>query len=217
MADNYLERKMEEYRSGNLGRRTARNVGGSTLPKGKIAVDFPPRIVIVVGECDAVSHGVVSRFVSAGCKTAFCSNEPKDGAALSQAFGARFYPVKKLDEDSLGEVLCDLKQHWGRPDTLIINHRERPYGAVDVLDVRFLEALDNSEGQLRIIEIASMPDDSEESDWSGKAYGDRIDGQINRIVVGERSEKCGERVGSLCVYICEPCGRFLAGQIFKVD
>ena len=46
MADNYLERKMEEYRSGKLSARVKSGVSRS-LPKGKIAVDFPPRTVIL--------------------------------------------------------------------------------------------------------------------------------------------------------------------------
>ncbi len=208
---------MEEYRSGNLGRRTTRTVGGSSLPKGKIAVDFPPRIVIVVGESDVISRSIVSRFVSSGCKTAFCSTSSKDGAALSQTSGARFYPVKSLDEKSIDEVIDDVTRHWGCPDTLIINQGENSCCATELYDTRVIARLDDSDTRLRIIEMALKSGDSEAINLSDMATADKTARKINRIVVRERSERCGEIVSSLCVFICEPCGRFLAGQMFEVD
>ena len=225
MADNYLERKMEEYRSGNLGRRTVRSGSVSTLPKGKIVVDFPQRIVIVVGDCDAISRCVVSRFISAGCKTAFCSVDRKGGTALSQSFGARFYPLRVVDRESLAEVVEDVRLHWGQPDTLIVNPDGSRIELAEILDENIIAGFNAAEGRLRIIEIVHKQsvvsvetDKSDSSDLS-----DAVDCMAaepvcvcrNRIVVGE-DERNGELVGSLCVFLCEPCGRYITGQDFVV-
>lgn len=223
MADNYLERKMEEYRSGSLGRRTVRSVSSTVLPKGKIAVDFPQRTVIVVGECDVISRGIVSRFVSAGCKTAFCSVDRKAGATLAQSFGARFYPVRNIDRESFVEMVDDVTSHWGRPDTLIVNSDNRSDGLTKILDDKTIAGFYDAEGKFRMIEIGSQqsvesdsPDPSDSSDESACMEGLSGCDCRNRIIVGERDEQSGELVGSLCVFLCEPCGRFVAGQTFEI-
>ena len=235
MADNYLERKMEEYRSGNLGRRTVRSGSASTLPKGKIVVDFPQRIVIVVGDCDAISRCVVSRFISAGCKTAFCSVDRKGGAALSQSFGARFYPLRVVDRESLAEVVEDVRLHWGQPDTLIVNPDVSRIELAEILDENIIAGFNAAEGRLRIIEIvhkqsivsvetaeivesdkSDRSDSSDKSDMVDCSEAEPVCGCWNRIVVGEEDERNGELVGSLCVFLCEPCGRYITGQDFVV-
>lgn len=61
MADNYIERKMEELRQGKLGVRPA------SPRRGVIQVAFPPRRVVVLGSVGVWADAIVTAFRTAGC------------------------------------------------------------------------------------------------------------------------------------------------------
>ena len=157
MADNYLERKMEEYRSGKLSARVKTGVSRS-LPKGKIAVDFPPRTVILAAPAiGPVCRAVVKSFIDAGCRVALVSACHKEATELARSFGARFYPVAGFSPASINSVLDsvveDVTSHWNIPDTFISvfdGNNAEANNAFLTMDFRRFE---QTPGTLRIINI----------------------------------------------------------------
>lgn len=115
MADNYLERKMDEYR--NPGRRQCN-------ANARIAASFGcPALrnlrVMVVGADDAIVRESVRQFRSAGCRTAFVASDRKAGNAFAQAVGARCYPTAVIDADFIAQCLKDLCYHWHAVDLVV--------------------------------------------------------------------------------------------------
>lgn len=88
MADNYLEKRMDDYARGRMS-APVRRAGARP---GWLSVRCPSLTVMVV---DADRHGgadVVETFVQAGCKVMFTAADAKAGATLAQKTGGRFYP-----------------------------------------------------------------------------------------------------------------------------
>ena len=120
MADNYLERKMEEYRSGRLHTMPSRP--SSVLKrKGYLSVKFPPRRVFVTGGANGIGKEIVRQFREADCQVAFCDVDNKNGTATAQATGARFYHVDITDAEALTKAFNDVLERWGDVDILINN------------------------------------------------------------------------------------------------
>ena len=120
MADNYLERKMEDYRAGKGNSPKSQRV--SSVPKpGTINIKFPPRRVFVTGGASGIGKAIVEAFRKADCRVAFCDIDSKAGTATAQATGAQFYPVDVRDVDALEACLTRLLNSWGDIDVIVNN------------------------------------------------------------------------------------------------
>ena len=120
MADNYLERKMEDYRSGKGATSKVKRVSSGAKP-GEISVKFPPRRVFVTGGASGIGRAIVEAFRKADCRVAFCDIDSKAGAATAQATGAQFHPVDVRDVDALEACLARLLDAWGDIDVIVNN------------------------------------------------------------------------------------------------
>lgn len=146
MADNYLEKKMEDYRRG-AAPRTARGAGA--VQQGKITLDFPRRIVLVCAARpeEAPVAGIVRALVAAGSKVALlCPGvDYKAGQHAAQTLGARFLPL------AADAALAETERAWGRPDTYI--------AAVDNPGVRgaFLSAAEPGKARAIYLGEAAAP------------------------------------------------------------
>lgn len=120
MADNYLEKKMEEYRSGRMGH-------GSSSGGAKVSVRFEAcfdgiafagKRVLVTGECvtDGVGRETLRLYRALGCRVAFCSTDMKEGARLAQEAGCRHYPMDWSVSGVAEKVRADMIRHWGGID-----------------------------------------------------------------------------------------------------
>lgn len=98
MADNYLERKMEEHRRGPMP-AYRRRVTSRGLPPGTVSFPFPVRRIIVfsAGEIpDAVAAGnavglrdsLVKALAATGCRVAFTEADIVSRNRLAQTSGA---------------------------------------------------------------------------------------------------------------------------------
>lgn len=71
MADNYLEKKFEEYAAHKSTAKIKKIV--STGPKPEhIEVRFPTRRVFVTGGANGIGKAIVQAFRNTGCRVAFC-------------------------------------------------------------------------------------------------------------------------------------------------
>lgn len=94
MADNYLEKRMEEHRRG------ARKIfHGPKDTKAVFVVDGVRR-----------ADEVLRLRAEPGTAVAFSGADAKAGARLAQKCGARFYCVS--DAESLGRAIADAAKHW---------------------------------------------------------------------------------------------------------
>ena len=120
MADNYLEKKFEEYAIRKSTAKTKKIV--STGPKPEhIEVRFPTRRVFVTGGANGIGKAIVQAFRKIGCRVAFCDNDRKNGSLTAQTSGARFYPVDVCDSKALQSCMHDIFTTWGDIDILINN------------------------------------------------------------------------------------------------
>lgn len=95
MADNYLENRMEEYRSGRLAVRS-RTTSAMRSPRraDTLVLRYGPMpVVILAEELLPVVAETVGAFTSVGCHVAFTAAGSKEGNAIAQRTGARYYPV----------------------------------------------------------------------------------------------------------------------------
>ena len=119
MADNYLEKKMEELRSGRLGQSNpaARSVGGRR--SGVLQVAFPPRRVLVAGGCNGVGAAIARSYLKTGCKVAVFDNDRETGDILAQKEGIRFYHIDLADAEAVENGFTNLLSAWRDIDIII--------------------------------------------------------------------------------------------------
>ncbi len=114
MADNYLEKKMEEHRRGAAPAHP-RTLGPLGVPRGSVCLPLDVRTVFIAPcEADAeVAAELVRTFGEAGCAVGFALKDIKEGRALAQATSTRHYPLE------VPEALARFTADKGAPELLI--------------------------------------------------------------------------------------------------
>jgi hypothetical protein len=91
MADNYLEKRMEDYRRG----AQVRHVSSHGLKY--------PAVGVFVSQADSpMARAIIKIFVEAGSRVAFTLADPAAGRLMAQQCGGRFYPM--TDYEALADV-----------------------------------------------------------------------------------------------------------------
>ncbi|MDE7119028.1 MAG: hypothetical protein K2O10_00285 [Muribaculaceae bacterium] len=112
MADNYLERKMEAHRAGKTTQAPRRLTPAGRRPG---VVELPmPRLNVLVTSADTP---LITEFVNAGCRVAFCGDDMSAGRKTAEKLGARFYPF------SPAQTLAMLP----KDNTLPVKQQQFPY------------------------------------------------------------------------------------------
>ncbi len=119
MADNFLERRMEDYRSGKLSAHSTHH------PGRKSSTDAAPalaglRVIVTDGLSEPLTSRIVKKLLEEGCKVAFMGTDSKEGARFAQASGAQFHPVKDTaSADALSAAVGYVRNRWGEVDVII--------------------------------------------------------------------------------------------------
>lgn len=115
MADNYLEKKYDEYQS----RKTAgaRSGNGAT----RSAATCKTRRVFVTGGAEGIGKAIVKAFRGAGHRVAFCDCNEMAGKETALRTGTDFYLVDVSDQESLEDSVCQILEKWGDLDVIINN------------------------------------------------------------------------------------------------
>lgn len=120
MADNYLEHRIEDLRSGKLN-PTPLSHSGSTPRKGYLQVPFPPRRVLVTGGAKGIGLAITGAFLKAGCKVAVFDVDKESGEQLAKNEGIRFYHVDLCESECVEKAFLNLLHAWRDVDIIINN------------------------------------------------------------------------------------------------
>lgn len=119
MADNYLEKRMDDLRRGNRQAPIARSsLRRAWQPASQVA--FPPARV-VTGGASGIGRAIVEAYCKAGCRVAFVDTDMEAGRSTASATGSRFIPLDVADADALVEAMETLMHSWGDLDIIVNN------------------------------------------------------------------------------------------------
>ena len=119
MADNFLEKRMEDLKSGRLS--AAPRTSTAPRRKGCIQVEFPSRRVIVTGGANGIGLTVTKAFVKAGCKVAVFDRDRISGQRLAHDIGIRFYEVDLTGREEIEKAFDNLTEAWKDIDIIVSN------------------------------------------------------------------------------------------------
>lgn len=109
MADNYLEKKMEEHRLG----KTAMGKFSRKPSQGYFALKMAGIRVLVIGDVTSQADACIRRLIGSGCKVAFC--DQSRGTEYAQKSGALFIPASDITEAFSRAV-----ERWGGIDVVLL-------------------------------------------------------------------------------------------------
>lgn len=109
MADNYLERRMEDLRAGKLA---------PAVPKSRVGAR---RYVLIIEDDQSTLEAKVKECRAKGISTAFAGTDRAAGYRLAQLTGARYCPVDDLTALTVDALVADLRRHW-RTENIEIFH-----------------------------------------------------------------------------------------------
>lgn len=119
MADNYLERKMDDLRNGRLQKTSSRFFSGPK--KGFIRFPLPTRRVLVIGGATEPYISIARAFRNSECKVAILDKHPDIGGNMARNEGMRFIEGEPNLEDSLREAFDNLTSAWRDIDIIVAN------------------------------------------------------------------------------------------------
>lgn len=113
MADNYLEKKYEEYQSRkNAGTKTGYGI------KKKNTLHKTRRVFVTDGTGE-LGKVIVKAFRMAGNRVSFCGTDEEAGQLMAEKIGTTFHPADINDKISLDNCLLHILEDWGDLDILI--------------------------------------------------------------------------------------------------
>lgn len=124
MADNYLERKMLDFKSGKLQNRIRPGKISSSYTgklKGMLQIPFPARRVLITGGCHGIGLAITLAFCKAGCKVAVFDCDKEAGMTLASDHGIRFYHIDVADNKAMENALNNLFKAWLDIDIIVNN------------------------------------------------------------------------------------------------
>ncbi|MDE6755434.1 MAG: hypothetical protein K2J82_12615 [Muribaculaceae bacterium] len=117
MADNYLEQRMEDMRSGKLHKTT---ISSASLQNKKTChFSFPERKVLILGDYSEMMISVIRAFQKTGSKVAVMMPDLLNGKKIASEEGVRFYPVEINDVECGEHSLTNLLTSWRNVDIII--------------------------------------------------------------------------------------------------
>jgi NAD(P)-dependent dehydrogenase (short-subunit alcohol dehydrogenase family) len=116
MADNYLEKKMEEHRN-NAKAPVKRYITIARKP----TPELDGKRVFVTSGAHGVGAAIVKALRAEGCKVAFCDMNTKTGYEVAQKTGARFYPIDMHSKQAVEKCQNDVREYYGDIDVIVNN------------------------------------------------------------------------------------------------
>ncbi|MEF2642811.1 MAG: hypothetical protein U0M50_01970 [Paramuribaculum sp.] len=127
MADNYLEKQMEDFRRGVSAPRRS-----GLLPPKPQAVGLR---ALVVGGAMPAGVAAVTALRNAGWRVAFTDADIKSGRSLAQTSGAQHHPVDPSDAATLRRSAGLIIKRWGALDLVLCFTPEARDAVGEVMEV----------------------------------------------------------------------------------
>ncbi len=108
MADNYLEKRMDDLRKGRLA-----------IKHGIPGIRPRARRVAIVGRCNDVVLSKIKEFRREGCRVALLDDDAKSGKSLAYHHGIRFHRVDPEDEPAITSEIEALLATWRGLDVIV--------------------------------------------------------------------------------------------------
>lgn len=141
MADNYLEKRMEELRSGRLAVKKA--IPG-IRPKALR--------VLVAGGCQGLAKEKVIEFRKSGCRVAIFDEDEEVGKRMAHDHGIRFHRVDIEDENAVSNEILSLLSAWRGVDVIVgTNETNEKLGNITRIWKEYLPVPDKSDIDFVII------------------------------------------------------------------
>jgi len=114
MADDFLGKKMDDYRRNRGLKPASRSASPTYLRPGHVQVPFTSITVALVETTDAPQwiDAIARELRSIDCRVAIVSPFPR--SPLAQAAGCRYYPLSPNVDESA--AIADIVRHWGNVD-----------------------------------------------------------------------------------------------------
>lgn len=119
MADNYLERRMEDMKAGRL-RPQVPTKSAAGPKKGVLEIPFPSRRVLVVGGTHGLPLDIVRMFLKTGSKVAVMDTDKSAGESLAYREGIRYYNIDPQSSATFTDAFANLLQAWRDIDIIIM-------------------------------------------------------------------------------------------------
>lgn len=118
MADNWLERRMDDYRAGRLASPRHKQTRPAAPSDSQTAPLAGARIFIRCRSVTAspAATALVRLLASTGCKVAFTDTDSAAGNSLARATGTQCHPIDIADEVALKRSLELVNRRWGGID-----------------------------------------------------------------------------------------------------
>lgn len=128
MADNYLEKRMDDFRR---GMKPSRRSG--LLPLKPAATGLR---AFVIGAEAVSGAAAVSALREAGWQVAFTHADMKSGRALAQSSGAQHHPVDPADAEALERSVGLIVRRWGAIDLVLCFSAQAQAVVADIMKSR---------------------------------------------------------------------------------
>lgn len=189
MADNYLEKKMEDLRSGRLSappKGSSQRQTTRPAPAGRLA----GLRAVVTGGANGIGRQIVAQFRRDGASVDFIDIDSREGNAAAQLLGARFHHVDIADTETFESCLKSIIALRGDIDIFVNNAAIADFCTLEENSAgRFLRSMEvNVVPALVAARIISIHRDSLPSP---NPYGGRIINIIStRATMSEASTEC---------------------------
>ena len=120
MADNYLEKRMDDYRNGRL--HVKKSAASSST--GSRRSPLAGKRVLVTGGANGIGRAIVAAFRNVGCRVAIFDSDCRHGNEVAQQTGSRFYPCDLAVTGQIANRMQQLFDDWGDLDIIINNAAE---------------------------------------------------------------------------------------------
>lgn len=119
MADNYLEKKMEEHRLGSVRPKERRSPTGNR--PGSVLLPVVAKNSFVVGGDDLspVLQICARALRSTGCRTAFCCTDRVFGSKTAQSDALQYYPISEDTSENINAAIAKAESNLGHLDVVV--------------------------------------------------------------------------------------------------
>lgn len=215
MADNYLEKRMEDLRNGRLNASSHAQKRVVSSPRaGCLSIPFPERRVLVAGDLDGVGESIATAFRTAGCKTALFHADKAVGERLAHDVGIRFYNTIINEKENVQKSLGNLLKAWHDIDIAIciIDDGDSGNEIINILCDTISKWRHNLPfpnpfgGRLILVSRKNFAEQGECTDvLLNHGFS------TNRIVLHDSERLLLDSVARICLFLCAPGNEYVNG------